>query len=42
MATGKRRSTEAFVMAFHGFEFDPVNRVLLARVEGRLTETVLS
>jgi hypothetical protein len=29
-------------MAFHGFEFDPVNRVLLARVEGRLTETVLS
>jgi hypothetical protein len=29
-------------MAFHRFEFDPANRVLLARLEGRLTETLLS
>lgn len=29
-------------MASHGFEFDPTNRVLRARFEGLLTETVLS
>ncbi len=29
-------------MAFHRFEFDPVNSVLLARLQGRLTESLLS